>query len=160
MNVREAVLPGRWMRRSFGILFAGMAFTGLGQMPIFKRYYIADIPGLGWTADFFLTHLLHYLGAVLILELFRYMAAEYALSIRKRYALTAAGWVRVLLLAGIVGTGVVRVLKNLPDVTFSPAFTMFVDVAHLGLMMLFLAAAVLFALVKRRWVRERSSAAA
>ncbi|MCF8061035.1 MAG: FeS-binding protein [Deltaproteobacteria bacterium] len=137
-----------------------MAFTGLGQMPIFKRYYIADIPGLGWSADFFLTHLLHYLGAILVLALFGYMAAEYALSIRKRYVLTGAGWIRVLLLAGIVGTGVVRVLKNLPDVSFSPAFTMLVDIAHLGLMMLFLAAALVFALMKRRWVRERSSTGA
>jgi len=155
MNVKEGVLPARWMRWSFGFLFAGMAFTGFGQMPIFKRYYIADIPGLAWSADFFFTHFLHYLGAVLILALFGYMAAEYVLSIRKRYALTAAGWVRVLLLGGIAGTGVVRVLKNLPDVTFSPATTMFVDIAHLGLMMLFLAAALVFALRKRRWVRER-----
>jgi hypothetical protein len=157
MNAGEAVLPGRWIRWSFGILLAGMAFTGMGQMPIFKRYYIADIPGMGWSADFFFTHLLHYLGAVLLLALFGYMAAEYVLSMRRRYALTAAGWVRVLLLAGITGTGVVRVLKNLPDVTFSPAFTMLVDIAHLGLMMLFLAAALLFALRKRPWVRERPS---
>jgi hypothetical protein len=28
-------------------LFA-MALTGFGQMPIFKRYYISDIPGMGW----------------------------------------------------------------------------------------------------------------
>lgn len=160
MNASDVPLPGRWIRRSFAALFAGMAFTGLGQMPIFKRYYIADIPGLGWSADFFLTHLLHYLGAILVLALFGYMAAEYALSIRKRYVLTGAGWIRVLLLAGIVGTGVVRVLKNLPDVSFSPAFTMLVDIAHLGLMMLFLAAALVFALMKRRWVRERSSTGA
>ena len=25
-----------------------LTLTGFGQMPIFKRYYIADIPGLGW----------------------------------------------------------------------------------------------------------------
>ena len=28
-----------------------LTLTGFGQMPIFKRYYIADIPGLGWLAD-------------------------------------------------------------------------------------------------------------
>jgi hypothetical protein len=134
-----------------------MAFTGLGQMPIFKRYYIADIPGLGWSADFFFTHTLHYLGAGLVLALFGYAVADYLLSIRRRYALTGAGWTRVLVLAGIVGTGAVRVLKNLPDVTFSPGFTMFVDIAHLGLMMLFLVAALLFTVMKRHWVRERPS---
>ncbi len=157
MNAEEAVLPRRWIRWSFGLLFAGMAFTGFGQMPIFKRYYIADIPGMGWTADFFLTHTLHYLGAILLLALFGYLATQYVLSIRRRYRLTAAGWTRILLLAGIVATGVVRVLKNLPDVTFSPAVTMFVDIAHLGLMMLYLLAALAFALAKGRWVRERPS---
>ena len=27
-----------------------LTLTGFGNMPIFKRYYIADIPGLGWLA--------------------------------------------------------------------------------------------------------------
>ena len=43
-----------------------MGLTGFGQMPIFKRYYIADIPGLAWTAKFYVTHYLHYLGAILL----------------------------------------------------------------------------------------------
>jgi hypothetical protein len=34
---------------------------------------------------------------------------------------------------------------------------MFVDIAHLGLMMLFLVAALLFTVMKRHWVRERPS---
>lgn len=158
MNTERTVLPGTWTRWLFGLLFVEMAFTGFGQMPIFKRYYVADIPGMAWSADFFLTHTLHYLGAILILALFGYVATNYVLSIRRYYRLTAAGWVRVLLLAAIVATGVVRVLKNLPDVTFSPALTMFVDIAHLGLMMLFLLAALVFVLMKRGWVRRRVEA--
>jgi len=38
-----------------------LVLTGFGQMPVFKRYYIADIPGLGWLAQFFVTHYMHYL---------------------------------------------------------------------------------------------------
>ncbi len=159
MNTNQAVLPGKWAPRVFGAIFTGMAFTGFGQMPIFKRYYVADIPGMGWTADFFLTHTLHYLGAILVLALFGYLAADYVLSIRRRYRLTAAGWFRVLLLGGIVATGVVRVLKNLPDVTFSPTLTMLVDITHLGLMMVFLFAAIVFALTKTGWVRLRTGRA-
>ena len=42
-----------------------LVLTGFGQMPVFKRYYIADIPGLGWLAQFFVTHYMHYLFAIL-----------------------------------------------------------------------------------------------
>ena len=38
------------------LTFTVMAFTGFGQMPIFKRYHVSDIPGMGWSADFYLTH--------------------------------------------------------------------------------------------------------
>ena len=41
-----------------------MVLTGFGQMPIFKRYYISDIPGMGWLAKFYVTHYIHYLGAI------------------------------------------------------------------------------------------------
>jgi len=155
-----SMLPGKGVRRLYAALFIVMTFTGMGQMPIFKRYYISDIPGMGWSADFYLTHTIHYLGAVLLLGLFAYLAADYLLSVRRRYRLSAAGMIRVLLLAGIVVTGIFRVLKNLPDVTFSPGFTLFIDIAHLGFMMVFLLAVLVFAIAKRRWVEERKAAQA
>lgn len=155
MNRDKVLLPGKWVRWLFVFLFTVMAFTGFGQMPIFKRYFIADIPGMGWSADYFTTHIIHYLGAAVILGLFAYLAVDYALSMRRRYSLRAAGWIRVLILAGIVATGIVRVLKNLPDVTFSPGLTMFIDISHLVLMMLYLSAALIFTLTRRGWVRDR-----
>ncbi|MBW2050308.1 MAG: hypothetical protein JRJ09_17530, partial [Deltaproteobacteria bacterium] len=51
------------------LTFIVMAFTGFGQMPIFKRYYISDIPGMAWSADFYATHYIHYMGAILLLGL-------------------------------------------------------------------------------------------
>jgi len=156
VKTRSLVLPGKGVRRFHAALFAVMAFTGFGQMPIFKRYYVSDIPGMGWSADFYLTHTIHYLGAIVMLGLFAYLAADYLLSVRRRYRLRAAGMVRVALLAGIVITGIFRVLKNLPDVTFSPAFTLIIDIAHLGFMMVFLAAAIAFAIAKKGWVLERN----
>lgn len=157
MNTNNVLLPGKGVRWLLASLFTVMAFTGFGQMPIFKRYFIADIPGMGWSADYFTTHIIHYLGAVIILGLFAYLAADYALSTRRRYRLRPAGWVRVLILAGIVATGVARVLKNLPDVTFSPGFTMFIDISHLVMIMLYFSAALIFALTKKGWVRNRDS---
>ncbi|MGD8389862.1 MAG: FeS-binding protein [Desulfobacteraceae bacterium] len=156
MSTVSKTKNGRLVRWLFVLSFVVMAFSGFGQMPIFKRYYIADIPGMGWAADFYLTHTIHYLGAIFLLGFFAYLITEYLLSARRRSRLTAAGIVRILLLAGLVVTGIVRVLKNLPDVTFSPGVTMFVDIAHLGFMMIFLLAALAFVLTKQKWVTARS----
>lgn len=39
---------GNWL---YGFVFVVMAFTGFGEMPIYNRYYISDVPGMGWTSD-------------------------------------------------------------------------------------------------------------
>jgi hypothetical protein len=132
-----------------------MAVTGFAQMPIFKRYYIADIPGMAWTADYYFTHYLHYIGASLLLALIAYVAFDFLLSERKLYQLTFSAYLRILLLGGIVVTGVFRVLKNLPDVVFSPGFTLFIDVAHLGFMVMYAVLAFIFAFRHSPWLVER-----
>jgi len=38
-------------------------FSGFGQMPIYKRYFIDQIPGLGWSSDFIITLHMHYWAA-------------------------------------------------------------------------------------------------
>lgn len=156
MSTESKKKNGRYVRWLFILSFVVMAFTGFGQMPIFKRYYIADIPGMAWAADFYLTHTIHYLGAVFLLGFFAYLITEYLLSGRRRFRLTAAGVIRILLLGGIVATGMMRVLKNLPDVTFSPTLTLIVDISHLGFMMVFLLAALASVLTKQRWMTARS----
>jgi hypothetical protein len=132
-----------------------MAFTGFGQMPIFKRYYVSDIPGMAWSAHFYFTHYVHYVGASLLLALFAYVVFDYLLLKKGTFKLTGSAYVRLVLLAGIVGTGIFRVLKNLPDIVFSPAFTLFIDIAHLGLVMMYLIAALVFLIVRSPWVVKR-----
>ena len=132
-----------------------MGLTGFGQMPIFKRYYISDIPGLGWTAEFYVTHYLHYLGATILFILIAYMLVVYVGLMRRSYALGAAAYVRIFLLAAIVVTGLFRVLKNMPDVVFSPGFTMFIDISHLGFMMLLMGCGIVFGITRRGWLVPR-----
>jgi nitric oxide reductase large subunit len=124
-------------------------------MPIFKRYYVSEIPGMGWAADFYLTHTLHYLGAIVLFTLFAYAITDYLLKGKNHARLTASAYVRLALLGGLVVTGIFRVFKNLPDVTFSPGFTLLIDLAHLGFMMLFGMAALIFMIFKLRWVEPR-----
>jgi heme A synthase len=134
------------------LTFTVMAFTGFGQMPIFKRYYVSDIPGMGWSANFYLTHYIHYLGAIFLIGLIAYIIVDYILSGRKEFGLTSSAYVRIALLGAIVVTGIFRVLKNLPDVVFSPGFTLFIDISHLGFMMLYLLTALVFSIMKSGWV--------
>ncbi len=41
-----------------------LIFTGLGCLPLFKRYYITEIPGFKWTADFYTVTKVHYIFAI------------------------------------------------------------------------------------------------
>ena len=136
-------------------LLFGMGLTGFAQMPIFKRYYIADLPGLAWLADFYATHYLHYIGAVILAGFFTYAAVVYFGLMRKRFQLTWAAYIRIALLALMVVTGIFRVLKNLPDVVFSPEFTMAIDIFHLIIMMSLMIFGIVFIVLKKKWLFEK-----
>ena len=110
-----------------------MAITGMGQMPIFKRYYVADLPGLAWLADPFMVHWIHYIGAALLMLMLGWIVTTWA---AKRPALTCSGLIRSILLLLIVVTGYLRVMKNLPDLHWSPLTTMLIDWTHLLFAML------------------------
>jgi uncharacterized membrane protein len=145
----------RVLRWIFIATFIVMAFTGFGQMPIFKRYYIADIPGFGWLAKFYVTHYIHYLGAILILGLVSYLIIDYLILQRKHLRLTASGYARGAILAGILVSGIFLVFRNLAGSRFAPEFIIFLDIAHLGLVMIFLIVSGYCRIRKKRWVTQR-----
>jgi Fe-S-cluster-containing dehydrogenase component len=118
---------------AYVVFVALLALTGTMQMPIASRYRIVAVPGLGWLGDFWLTHKLHYLGAIGLLLLTGYVVTCWALRWRREHGLSALGWARAGVLALLIVTGAVRVLKNLHGVNFSPDPVMLVDWAHLGL---------------------------
>lgn len=41
-----------------------LLFTGLGCLPLYKRYYITEILGFGWTADFYNVTVVHYIASI------------------------------------------------------------------------------------------------
>ena len=113
-----------------------MALSGFGQMPIFKRYYIADIPGLGWLADFYVTHLIHYIGAILLIGMLCYTAAEYLLIHRKTETIGIRGCIRTALLSAISISGILLVIRNLSGYWFPNNIIIFLDLLHLAAVML------------------------
>jgi hypothetical protein len=138
---------------AYALLFFVMGLTGFAQMPIFKRYYIADIPGFAWLDLYYVTHTIHYWGATFLLALIVYGVVVYGALLRRRYRLTVMAQARIVLLAAIVITGILRVVKNLPNIVFSPGFTMFIDIAHLGFMLLYMVAAATALIAKARWLK-------
>ncbi len=61
--VRHSVLEliEHWTIALSGII---LILTGLFEMPIARRYYINELPGLGWSADFIISMKVHYIASV------------------------------------------------------------------------------------------------
>jgi len=79
-------------RHGFSVLFVHwtvalstflLIVSGFGQMPMYKRYKIADLPGLGWTADYSITILIHYLAAAVLILAVTYHVVYHVM--RKEY---------------------------------------------------------------------------
>ena len=151
-DTRAISLPARWF---YLVVIFFLTLTGFGQMPIFQRYYIADIPGLGWLAEFFVTHYIHYLAAVLFLAFASYMIVDYLVLKRKSRKMTATGYVRTALIAGILASGLFLVVRNLAGSNLSSAFIIGLDLGHLGLVMAFLFVSLYCMIFKKQWTKTR-----
>ena len=149
----------RRMARTYVFLVGLLALSGTMQMPIASRYRIVAIPGLAWLGDFWLTHRLHYLGAVGLLTLTSYLCTRWVLEWRREFVLTPLGRLRAGVVLLLMLTGAVRVLKNLPDISFDPEPTMWVDWAHLGLAALLGLVALARLALRARYARELQAAA-
>jgi hypothetical protein len=151
-NIRAIHLPARWF---YLITIFFLTLTGFAQMPIFKRYYIADIPGLGWLAEFFVTHYIHYLAAILFLSFAAYMTVDYLVLKRKSRKMSATGYVRGALIAGMLASGLFLVVRNLAGSNLSSDFIIFLDLCHLGLVMAFLFVSLYCLIFKKQWTSVR-----
>lgn len=45
-----------------------LLFTGLGCLPLYKRYYITELPGFAWTGDFYNVTVVHYIASIVFLS--------------------------------------------------------------------------------------------
>jgi hypothetical protein len=135
---------------------AGIAiFSGMGQMPIMKRYYIADLPLMGWSQDFFIMSDLHYLSVALLLGLLAWRLSLSQRVIDTSWSWgprTAWGWILLTLL---FVSGAFKVARN-AGVFLDPLLLMVLDFVHLGSGMAFMITGllVLFNRTKRSTMAE------
>ena len=135
----------------FSMLFLGM--TGFAQMPIFKRYYIADIPGLGWLAQFYVTHYMHYLGGILLLALAAYVLVDYFAGTGRHRTLTASGYVRGGMTGALILSGVLLVVRNQEGIHLGSRLIIFLDLFHMGMVMALMVTSVYCLARKSPWLR-------
>lgn len=144
------------MKWIYGVTLFLLVLSGFGQMPIYKRYYIADIPGLKWTADFYNTHYLHYVAVIIFLGFIAYRVTEYLLTHRTSYMITRSGYIRGIWMAGIVFTGACLVINNFTGNWFSAGFIIFLDLAHIGFVMFLFFTSVYCMVSNKKWILERT----
>lgn len=140
--------------RLYGIVLALITLTGFGQMPIFKRYYIADVPGLGWLAEFYVTHAVHYLTASMLLALAGYWAALFVIRKKRLSSLTRTGLAKAVLLVGLMVSGGMMVVRNLPGIYFSHMAIHLMNLVHLGLCIALLAVSGFSRAARIPWMRR------
>lgn len=45
-----------------------LIFSGFGELPMYKRFMVTEIPGLGWAGDFFIHLKIHYLAGIVFVS--------------------------------------------------------------------------------------------
>lgn len=52
------------------LAFSGfvLIFSGFGELPMYKRFLVTEIPGLGWAGDFFINLKIHYLAGIVFVS--------------------------------------------------------------------------------------------
>jgi ABC-type protease/lipase transport system fused ATPase/permease subunit len=90
-----------------------------------------------------------------LLTLAAYLVADYLMSKRSSWNLTASGYVRVALLTGLLVSGALLVIRNLTGSSLTAGFIIFLDLTHLGLVMVFLFVSLYCLIFKKHWTTRR-----
>ncbi len=147
-----------------------LVFSGIGQMPMYKRYMVDQLPGLAWTSDYSVTLLVHYWAAAALILAVAYHLVYHGLrrdfgilprrgdageSIRIIMAMLGRGkependkylaeqrlayaFMGFGLLLTII-TGVIKVLKNMPQFAFPEGVVFWATTLHNLAMVLLIA---------------------
>ncbi|MCK9337030.1 MAG: cytochrome b/b6 domain-containing protein [Arcobacteraceae bacterium] len=83
MKIQRQSLSNRIVHALTAISIFGLFFTGFGQMPVYKRYMLNEVPFMAWSADYHITLWWHYLFSVILIGVVFYHLTYHFL--RKEY---------------------------------------------------------------------------
>lgn len=142
--------------RIYGLALVVTIFTGFGNMPLWKRYYIADIPGMAWAGHFFRNVQVHYITGAMLLALAAYFIVAYFMMMRGRgIILGKTGVIRAVLLGFALLTGLVMAVKNLPGIDFPMGLLIAMNFSHMGSAMLLLFFTLGCVIAKSPWTTKQ-----
>jgi hypothetical protein len=141
-----------YVRWAYLVAIAVSLFTGIGNMPMWGRFFVADIPGFGWSGNFFVNMYVHYLSGALLLTISSYYIFLYSQRSDKRIKISAPGVVRGALLGLVLISGLLSAIKNLAFVDLPLTGLMALVFLHLGSAMAFIFFALVFWLRKKPWM--------
>lgn len=137
----------------YGLTLLLITLSGFAQMPIFKRYYIADIPGFAWLAQFYVTHLIHYITAVVFIAFVFYILTDFLVQRSSFPRVSLSGKMKIFFIAGLIITGGLMAYKNLPGVFMDQVLISILDLIHLGLCMMLLGTSLYSIIRKKSWFK-------
>lgn len=137
MSIHDLTPGGRPARWLYGLATGLLVFSGMAQLPMMKRYYLADLPGMAWSEDFYITSNLHYLAAALLLALLAWRLALKARRAGGSWSWGPRGAWGWTLLALLMATGAGKVARN-AGVYIAPDLFMALGLIHLGAAMAFM----------------------
>jgi hypothetical protein len=123
--------------------------TGFGNMPLYGRYYIADIPGFHWSGNFLANLKVHLAAGALLLALALYRLIGFVRLGGRLKELTGLQKLTGAAMALVLLSGVLAGLKNFAFLKPGLVVNMTINFFHMGTALL-LAAAGLAALVAGR----------
>ncbi len=72
MKIERQSLSNRIVHAVTATSIFGLFFTGFGQMPVYKRYMLNEVPFMAWTADYHITLWWHYFFSVVLIGIVFY----------------------------------------------------------------------------------------
>lgn len=141
------------LKRLYPILLVIVLFTGFGNMPIYKRYYISNLPGLGWSSNFYVNLNVHYVVGALLLGMGAYFLLLYLRQKPPEKQLTISGKLRAVAFGLALLSGIAMAIRNLSGVNFDFGLQMAVTFLHLGMAMFLLVLSIGSGILKKRWTR-------
>ena len=127
-------------------------FTGFGNMPLWGRFYVSDIPGLGWSGNFFINLYVHYLSGGVLLAISTYYIIEYNQRHDRNARLSRTGVLRVIVFSLVIVSGALSAIKNLPAIKLPLAGLMAVVFFHLGAVMVYIFVSLALRILKKPWM--------
>ncbi len=125
-------------------------FTGFGNMPLYGRYYIADIPGFQWSGNFIVNMKVHLVTGAILLALAVYYLAGTIILRKNQTPRTALDRLVGIALTLVLFSGLIAGVKNFAAWTPGLTLMMTINFFHLGTAMLFVAVGVVSLVLKHK----------